>query len=177
MACMEHRAQAQIMSGITEAQKKSLALPRVKGKNYRLGYKHRKESKKLASDSHKKWCRENPDRVVARGILTRGEKHYKWKGGTSQLNKSIRVMSENRKWSAAVKARDKCCNKCGNKKHLESHHIKPLAELIELLEIKNRDDARIRADVLWDLANGETLCKTCHYSEHGRIINFRETIQ
>ena len=168
VACMEHRAQAQKMSGITEAQQAGLSRGRVKGTNHRAGYTHRAESKAKASVSNKAFCAENPDFIAARGEKTRGAAHYRWKGGISKLNTSIRQMTENRRWMDAVKVRDGCCTRCGSTDTLESHHLIELAALIERLGIKSREDARNHATVLWDLDNGVTLCQPCHYKEHGR---------
>src|SRR5689334_8304987 len=103
VACMEHRALAQKISGITPAQKAGLALGSVKGTNYRVGYKHKVESRKKASESHKRWCAANPDAVKARGAKNRAENHYRWNGGSSRLNTSVRQMNENRIWMDAVK--------------------------------------------------------------------------
>jgi hypothetical protein len=168
VACITHRAEAQKLSGITEAQQAGLSLGSVKGTNHRAGYTHRDESRRKASESHKAWCAENPERVAARSEKLRGEAHYQWKGGCSKLNTSIRQMTENRRWMDAVKARDRCCKRCGSDELLEAHHRVELATLIERLGIKSRDDARNHAAALWDLSNGETLCQSCHYGEHGR---------
>lgn len=167
VACMEHRAQAQVLSGITEGQQRGLALGRQKGTNHRTGYKHREESRRKCSESHKRWCAEHPDLVEARGAKTRGANHYKWNGGSSRLNTSIRTMHENRKWMDAIRARDGKCQECGATEALEAHHIVSLAELLVEHGIKNRADAR-KCDALWDLGNGVTLCQKCHYQIHGR---------
>ena len=168
VACMEHRALAQKITGITEAQKEALKLGSVKGENYRTGYKHRPESKKKASESHKRWCAENPERLMERASKIRAEKHYRWNGGSTRLNISIRQMVENRKWMLAVRARDGKCVECWATELLEAHHITPLAVLLQQLGVKNRDGARVHASVLWNVDNGRTLCRSCHYSEHGR---------
>lgn len=102
---MTHRAEAQKLSGITAAQQAGLSKGRAKGTNHRTGYQHKDESRRKASESHKAWCAANPERVVARGEKVRAEAHYRWKGGASKLNMSIRQMSENRRWMDAIKAR------------------------------------------------------------------------
>lgn len=169
VACMEHRGQAQAMSGVTAAQAAALKLGRVPGENRRSGYQHRAESKAKTSASNKAWCAANPDRVAARSMKTRGDAHYRWNGGSSRLNTSIRQMNENRRWTDAVKLRDgNKCARCTAVDDLEVHHLTPLASLIESLGIKSRDDARLHAAALWSLDNGMTLCQTCHYNEHGR---------
>jgi 5-methylcytosine-specific restriction endonuclease McrA len=168
VACMEHRALAQSISGVTEAQAAGLSRGRQKGTNHRTGYRHREESRLKASESHKKFCAENPDRVLARSLKLRGENHYRWAGGVSKLNLSIRRMTENRRWMDAVKARDGKCLRCGTTEGLESHHKTPLSDIMSSLGIKSREDARRHAATLWDLENGETLCMACHDDEHGR---------
>ncbi len=166
VACMEHRAEAQKLSGITEAQWRGLSLGREKGTNHRAGYKHKESSKQKASASHLQWCAKHPDEVAARGEKTRAELHYNWKGGSARLNVSIRQMDESRRWAEAVRARDGTCA-CGSVQDLESHHVTPLALLIARNRIKNREDARA-CPALWDLSNGVTVCKKCHYKIHGR---------
>jgi len=148
----------------------NLKLGREKGTNHLEGIPKSKESNKKRSKSHKKWCRENPDKVKARGEKTRGANHYRWKGGTSKLNTSIRLMHENRKWMDAVKKRDKKCKHCGSVEQLESHHIVPLAMILEKYNITNRDEARA-CNELWDIGNGLTLCRKCHYKLDNRKYN------
>ena len=165
--------EAQKFAGITDKQKEGLSLGREKGTNHRAGYKHREKSKRKCSESHKKWCAEHPDKVAARGIKTRGEKNWRWKGGQGKLRISIRLMNENRKWMDAVKQRDgNKCVKCGSTEKLESHHIKPFMKVIEENNIQSRDDARFCKE-LWDISNGITLCEKCHYEEHGRIKTWK----
>lgn len=168
VACMEHRAQAQSISGITDAQRVGLSKGSVPGTNHRNGYTHREESKAKASAAQKAWCAANPDKVAARSEKARGPSHYRWKGGSTKLNTSIRQMTENRRWMDAVKARDGKCTRCGSMGDLESHHKTGRAALIERLGIASRADARAHAAQLFDIQNGETLCRECHYIEHGR---------
>lgn len=124
----------------------------------------------MASASHKRFAAEHPEAIAARGEKLRGERHYRWNGGSSKLNASIRLMTENRRWMDAVKARDGKCVRCGSADDLESHHKRGLADLVQTYGIKSREDARAHAAVLWDIDNGETLCRPCHYAEHGRTL-------
>jgi len=168
-ACMEHRVEAQRRDGLTPAQQIALELGREKGTNHLNGIPKSVKSKRKRSKAMKLWCRDNPELVVNRGKRIRGENHYRWKGGSSGLNISIRQMNENRKWIDAVKARDSKCVLCQSTYQLESHHIVPLVELIKQLDIQSRDDARRNATELWNIDNGITLCILCHYKRHGRI--------
>lgn len=77
-------------------------------------------------------------------------------------------MNENRKWMDAIKARDQKCMHCGSTQNLESHHQPSFADLLTMLGIQSRADARQKADKLWSLDHGITLCAECHYTEHGR---------
>lgn len=167
VACLEHRGQAQAASGVTEAQAAALKLGRRPGDNRRTGYQHRAESKAKTSVSHKAWCAANPEKVAARSEKTRGEAHYKWAGGVSKLAQSIRRMTEYRRWSDAIRARDGACVKCGSVAGLESHHKRLFSDLLREHNITSRDDAR-RCAALWDISNGETLCQEHHYEAHGR---------
>jgi hypothetical protein len=126
------------------------------------------ESRARSSESLKRFWAAHPERAAERGAKLRGENHYRWKGGSSRLNTSIRAMTENRRWMDAVKARDGRCVRCGSVEGLETHHVRSLADLVADLGITCRDDARAQAGALWDISNGETLCAGCHYVEHGR---------
>ena len=170
VACLEHRDEAKRLFGVTETQKNALSLGREKGTNHLKGISKSEESNKKRSISIKQKLEQFPEITVERDKKIRGENHYRWNGGSSRLNVSIRTMNENRKWMDAIKARDKACVRCSSTENLESHHIVPLAELIEKFGIKNREDAR-NCDALWGLTNGITLCRKCHYEEHGRAVH------
>lgn len=167
VACMKHRAEAQKKSGITEAQHAALSLGRKKGDNHRTGYKHKAASKRKTSKANREYWKNHPDKAVERGAKIRGELHYRWNGGSTRLNSSVRCMVENRKWMDAVKKRDGKCAECGSTKKLEAHHVRDLAVLLREHGVKNRADARACA-ALWDLNNGKTYCEKCHYKIHGR---------
>ena len=167
VACMEHRNKAQDNAGLTEAQLAALAMGRRPGTNHRTGYKHREESKRKASASHKAWCAANPDKVKARGEKMRGANHYNWKGGAKSFNLSVRQMTENQRWADAVVWRDARCLLCGAEVDLDAHHVKPFAKILKEHGITTREQARECAE-LWDLSNGVTLCKRCHCKHHGR---------
>lgn len=170
VSCIEHREEAKRMYPITEAQKNALELGRKKGKIRPIGIPQTEETKRKRSITAKHTYEIHPEIAIERGKRSRAENHYRWNGGSSKLNTSIRTMTENRKWMDSVKARDKVCARCGSSVNLESHHIKPVAEILEKNKIANRTDAR-NCDELWDLCNGITLCRKCHYDDHGRKYN------
>lgn len=167
-ACMTHRAVAQSVVGVTDRQKAGLSLGREPGTNHRTGYKHRDESKRKIGVSGRAFWVANPEAAAVRGLNTRADGHYNWKGGVSNFNLSIRLMHENRVWMDAVKKRDGGqCVTCGGTQDLESHHIEGLSSILARHEIASRDEARA-CPALWDISNGKTLCRSCHYAEHGR---------
>lgn len=166
-ACIEHRAKAQILFGQTDKQKQALKLGRTIGINHLNGIPKSKESNIKRSKSMKKWIKNNPEKAKERGKKIRGNNHYNWKGGISNINQAIRRMTEYRKWSKNIKLRDKKCIKCNSIILLEANHIKPLSEIILEFNINCCEDAR-KCNILWDINNGITLCKICHYKYHNR---------
>lgn len=168
VACMEHRAEAQRRDGQTEAQQLALSLGRKRGTNHLEGMPKSAESKRRRSEAMRKWAKENPAKLKARGSKIGGENHYKWNGGISSVNQAIRCMTEQRKWMSSVKERDGACVKCGSTIDIESHHIKPMAELMRELNIRCTSDALAHADKIWDIGNGMVLCRRCHCEEHGQ---------
>lgn len=74
-----------------------------------------------------------------------------WKGGV-EYHGVERSTLEYRRWRSAVLERDECrCVKCGRTDDIEVHHI---ADWV------NHIDKR------YDIANGATLCRECHYQFH-----------
>lgn len=167
VACMEHREEAKRLYPLTDKQLKALELGREKGTNHLEGIPKSQSQKDKIKIIIAKWCKENINKVKERGKKTRGEYHYQWKGGVSRLNMSIRRMTENRRWSKAVRERDGKCVMCGATENLDADHIIPLATLIKKYGIKNREDAR-NCSALWDINNGVTLCKRCHCKKDNR---------
>jgi 5-methylcytosine-specific restriction endonuclease McrA len=166
-ACKKHREVAKRLFKPTDKQLEALELGREKGTNHLQGIPKSEESKIKRSKSIKEWCKNNKDKVLVRGKKTRGELHYNWKGGKSNLNQDIRSLDEMRKWQKTVKKRDKKCLHCGSTKELESHHIISVNEMLDKYNITNRDEAR-RCKEFWNIQNGITLCRKCHYKLEGR---------
>jgi len=65
-------------------------------------------------------------------------------------------------WKNAVYAKKgrKCesCNKSGN---LEVHHIRSLHSIVRAYQIGNIKETKMQV-LLWDVNNGQILCKECH---------------
>lgn len=84
-----------------------------------------------------------------------GENHPLWRSDlTPEERENRRDMHQHNMWREKVFARDKyTCQKCGDNKgrNLNAHHIVP----------HSKDKS-----IAWELSNGITLCKTCHYDFH-----------
>lgn len=170
-ACKVCRAKAQSVYGVTDRQRAALDLRHVPGiDNGKRGLKQTAQTKAKMSKSALAFARKHPEIKKQAGLKTRGALNYNWKGGTSRITLSIRNLPEMVIWARRVKARDKRCMKCGNEKQLEAHHKFTLQSIINVFLIKTTDDAR-KCSMLWDLNNGVTLCKKCHFTEHGRTYN------
>jgi len=167
VACMEHRNEAQMRSGITEAQLNGLRIGRGKWKAKRNMPKQSEEAKQKKSASMKAWCVNNRDKLLARAAKHSGPNHELWKGGPSRLSMAVRRLPQHRRWADAVVWRDKVCQECGADTDLEAHHVRPFAEILAANRIKNREQAKACSE-LWDVSNGVTLCQKCHCKQHGR---------
>ena len=92
-----------------------------------------------------------------------GKNHPRWKGD-SPLRKAIRGLFEYRQWRSDVMTRDKfSCVWCGSKENLEVDHFpRRFIDIFRKYEISNTEEA-IKCSELWNINNGRTLCKNCHY--------------
>ena len=89
----------------------------------------------------------------------RGEKAYNWRGGITPIHQVIRHSEQAVIWRQKVFERDNyTCQRCSKRGVvLNAHHIKPFSKFPELR---------------FDVNNGITLCKSCHYKEpKGRQIH------
>lgn len=94
--------------------------------------------------------------------FSRGEEHPLWKGGVCKPSILIRASSRYGYWREFILKRDnRRCVICKSKKQIEAHHITRLSKLIETHNIESLDDA-YNCEELWDISNGETLCRECH---------------
>ena len=83
-------------------------------------------------------------------------------GNPSHIIHPARSCGEYQIWKKAVFERDNfTCQKCGSKKHIHAHHIKRFVDIIKENNIQTIEQA-LRCHELWDVSNGQTLCKKCH---------------
>lgn len=84
-----------------------------------------------------------------------GSNHWNWKGG---VDKGIWFTLDYKMWRKAVFARDGyTCVKCGDNKggNLEADHIESRA---------------LHPELIYELSNGQTLCKPCHIEKTKKDI-------
>ncbi len=167
VCCVKHRSEA-YRKFPNEEGLKNLELGREKGTNHLQGIEKTENHKQNISKILKEWCKKNPDKLKERGLKIKAENHYLWQGGISMLNQKIRGLNKYRKWQNKIKERDAYnCVTCQDTKNLEAHHLVTLSELCHKYNIQSTDEA-IRCIELWDLNNGITLCRKCHYKTHNR---------
>ena len=92
----------------------------------------------------------------------KGEQAANWRGGRTPLVRSYRAHSNYKIWRSAIFARDNyTCLKCGVHNPLEANHIKTVKEIFIGNSFVTMDDV-LACPILWDISNGETLCRSCH---------------
>lgn len=85
-----------------------------------------------------------------------------------KIGKFKKIKSERKKldeanlklWSLCVRARDKTCRNCNSNYHLQGHHI--VTRQYKLSR--------------YNIDNGLTLCRRCHFPEHVNPERFRDMI-
>ena len=128
----------------------------------RKGVKLSVETKLKMSLSQSEWHRTHPHPRKGKRHSTatklkmsqaqQGDSNANWHGGTSGVIRRLRQTCANQKWRKAVLKRDNhTCQFCATTIKLHAHHIKPVSGYLELI---------------YDVANGLTLCKTCHRRLH-----------
>ena len=129
------------------------------------GHRH---SMRWGNFRHGKRC---PECSKVRQVLQiTGKNHYNWKGGITPFNKELRNFVKHIGWTDDVFKRDNyTCQKCKNRGgSLAAHHIISLSEIKDRFNINNIEDAQ-QCDMIYDIDNGMTLCKTCHKSIHDNL--------
>ena len=137
---------------ISKATKKAMQRPKVKEKT---GFPKGRKNPKLSKIRKKLWDEDKLKRKF-------GKENPAWKGGIYKLSRRIRFSRKYKEWRKKVLERDNhTCKKCGKKKELQVHHKNSFIKIIKKHDLKNTKEASYCGD-LWDLKNGETLCKECH---------------
>ena len=119
--------------------------------------------RKKISESHK-----GMKKPWAKYPCSSGEKNGNWKGGITPLMFQIRHSFKYCQWRSDVFTRDDfICQECGKRNcYLEAHHIKKFSEIIKEYSIKTLEEA-LNCEELWNINNGQTLCKKCHNKTKG----------
>ncbi len=106
-------------------------------------------------------------KAIKHSKRTSGSGHYNWKGGITPFNKELRNFIKFIGWGGRVFKRDGyTCVVCKNRGgKLVAHHIIPISYIKERFNISSIAQAEM-CDILRDINNGVTLCKTCHDAYH-----------
>jgi hypothetical protein len=134
-------------------------------------------SKQKFSEEYKQWrSKFNKDKGIKPPTM-KGSSHYNWKGGITSLYNQIRHCFEYRQWISDCFTRDNfTCQKClirGG--YLHCHHLKSFAEIVKEYNLKSIEEARNCIE-MWNLNNGRTLCRGCHYKIHKENALQKNTI-
>jgi hypothetical protein len=97
-------------------------------------------------------------------LFKKGQKPHNYKGGVSPFRALVRSSIEYKQWRLQVFMRDGFkCVLCFKKGHLNADHFpKMFSTIMNENGIKTMPEALDCAE-LWDIKNGRTLCKSCHY--------------
>ncbi|MBT7928634.1 hypothetical protein HN682_01770 [Candidatus Peregrinibacteria bacterium] len=98
-----------------------------------------------------------------RSINVRGDMCGAWKGGITDLRYGIRTSRDYKLWrTACFKRENYICELCDQHGgYLEVHHLKSFADIIDEFKVTSLEEAKICHE-LWDIDNGQVLCKECH---------------
>ena len=106
--------------------------------------------------------------------MRRGNQIYNYKG-TTPLYEQIRKNFKYRQWRDDVFMRDNfTCQECGLHSgcgkaiYLHAHHIIFFSDIVERYEILTFKEA-MNCEELWNMNNGQTLCKDCHKQLHSEL--------
>ena len=154
------------------------------------GKKPSLESRKKMSEAHrgKKY---RPMSLQGKENISRGkvgeknpmhgkirEQNPNWKGGLTPLRMRIRELGIYKKWRKTVFERDNyTCQECDKKgEKIQAHHlIHSFASLLHKYNILSVEDANNCIE-LWDIKNGQTLCKPCHKETDNYLI-YKKDVQ
>lgn len=158
------------------------------------GYKHTEEHKQkmselLSGENNPNWnggkrrCIDCNKQLSSRSLkvnrcikcaakLRAGENNCNWKGGVTKLAEQIRKCFKYRQWRSDIFERDNyTCQECGIRgTFLEAHHIKEFSKIMAENNIKTLEQA-LACEELWNINNGQTLCKECHKKTDNYLKN------
>lgn len=139
-----------------------------KGKKLSKDHRLKLRLAKLGKPGNRLGTRSSEESKEKNRIKHLGSKSNLWKGGTSKLTSLIRACYKYRQWRSDVFTRDNfTCQECGIQSGcghtviFQAHHMKSLAEIIKTNNITTLEQA-IQCEELWNINNGQTLCKECH---------------
>lgn len=96
-------------------------------------------------------------------VAHKGERSHHWRGGITSFNQSLRTSLPYSEWRQSVFVRDEyACQHCGKiGGYLEVDHIRLFSVILKENEINTFEKA-IECEELWEISNGQTLCRPCH---------------
>lgn len=145
-----------MLKGVKHSKESKLKMSQAKIKNHPLRGKHHNESTKIKmSNSHK---------LKKYNFHGKNNPNYgKIKNLNRKISDIIRGSFQYKEWKINVLKRDNfTCKKCGSTNNLISHHIKSLSRIIKEFNITTFEQA-LKCLIMWDISNGVTICKYCHY--------------
>lgn len=103
-----------------------------------------------------------------------GAKHHNWKGGVTKLKYRLREFHEKNLAPLARERDNYTCQLCGSKSNLHTHHIIPMADVIQSFLVEHPElDLQENINELYeiiihdprflDIDNLITYCKNCHF--------------
>ena len=146
------------------------------------------ETRQTSYDNYNKSsdiCRSCSARI--RGLLNVGSGNGQWgkKGketpryidGRTIVNETIRKSVQYKEWRLKVYRRDRfkcqCCGKVG--RELQCHHIESFSKIVRD-NVIDKNNWREFHEVLFNLDNGVTLCRSCHKKLHDVNGGYRTVI-
>jgi hypothetical protein len=105
-----------------------------------------------------------------------GEGSPHWKGGITPIVTKVRTSIKMRQWIMGVFERDNfVCHGCQKYSgELHAHHIKTFSQIVseikERCKNENLFEEIMKDEDMWNIDNGQTLCRKCHHAIHSKKI-------